>query len=75
MPVELGAPGPWATALGFLGECQGLPGCHKNWSQTWILTVLASLFTFGNQILLSKSFLEAEWKIGEGFGEAFLVRV
>lgn len=34
--------------------------------------VLASLLTFGNQILVLKSFLEAEWKTGRGFGGVFL---
>lgn len=77
VPVELGAPGTQAAALGFLRECcfQSLPGCHKSCSQTGILIVLASLLTFGNQILLLKSFLEAEWKTGAGFGGAFLVMV
>lgn len=61
LPVELGAPCPQAAA--------------ENWSQTWILMVLASLLTFGNQILLLRSFLVAEWKIGRSFGGAFLVMV
>lgn len=37
--------------------------------------VLASLLTFGNQILVLRSFLEAEWKTGRGFGGFFLVMV
>lgn len=70
---------PWASS----GRCcllsrpnrAGSAGAVKNEVGSRALVGLASLLTFGSEILFFKSFLGAEWKTLRGFGGAFLVTV